>query len=243
MDHVDFVLKNLTNLLVGFPTQRPGGLLLNFIYAVLSILIAFALSLPIGWGRVSRVRLLRWGCAAYIEVIRGMPLILIVFWVYSYGTIFGYNLSPFLSALIGLVLFGSSYLAETIGAGLNAVPHVQVEAARSDGLTPLQIATHIRFPQALLIVLPDLTSLFITIFKDSSVTLIIGAGELMYTAQAILSSSGANAKYLVSLYFAVSLMFFAGALSISRALAWVERRFEVPGRLERPSWRLKGEYS
>ncbi len=235
IDHLAFVWHNLPNLLLGFPGERPGGLALNVVYALLSIGMAFALSLPLGWGRVSPFRPIRWACALYIETLRGMPLILIVFWIFSYGAAFGQELSPFASALIGLVLFGSSYLAETLGAGLRAVPAIQIEAARSAGLGSAQIAVFIRFPQALMIALPDITSLFITIFKDSSVAVIIGAGELMYVSQVILNRSGANAEYMLSLYVAVSLLFLLGAIAVSRLLRAAEARWVRPRQASAPA--------
>jgi polar amino acid transport system permease protein len=134
-DHLQFIWQNLPNLLIGFPQQRPGGLLLSLWLAIIAVGLGFLIAAVVGSGRASRRRLWRWPALLYINVFRGLPLILLLLLVHQGlgGRRFGLDLTPFQSALIALTLYTSAYQAEIVRAGLQAVPQPVIDSAKSVG--------------------------------------------------------------------------------------------------------------
>jgi His/Glu/Gln/Arg/opine family amino acid ABC transporter permease subunit len=226
-DQLDFLLRNIPNLLFGFPGQRPGGLVLSLLLAVLAIGIGFLLAMAVAAGRESRYRPLRWLARTYVEVFRGIPLILLLLLVYQIigGSRFGLNMSPRLSAVVTLALYSSAYQTEILRAGLRAVPSQLVDSARLMGSTPWQLYRLIRLRYAFRVMLPAFTGQAISLFKDTSVVIIIGVSELMTVARAALGSDIRNTPYWVSLYILVGGLYFALAFSLSLfARRWETKR-------------------
>ncbi|MFZ0548421.1 MAG: amino acid ABC transporter permease [Candidatus Promineifilaceae bacterium] len=226
-DQLAFLIRSLPNLLIGFPGQRPGGLLLSLLMAVLAIGIGFLTAAVIATGRESRFRPLRWLARAYIEVFRGIPLILLLLLVYQVvgGSRFGLNWSPRTSAVITLALYTSAYQAEILRAGLKAVPPQLVDSARLMGTSSWQLYRFVRLRYAFRVMLPAFTGQAISLFKDTSVVIIIGVSELMTVARAALGSDIRNTPYWVSLYILVGALYFTLAFSLSLvARRWENRR-------------------
>lgn len=226
-DQLDFLIRNLPNLLFGFPGQRPGGLTLSLILAVLAIAFGFLLAMVVAAGRESRFRPLRWLARGYVEIFRGIPLILLLLLVYQIigGSRFGLNLSPRTSAFVTLALYSSAYQAEILRAGLKAVPSQLIDSARLMGSSPWQLYRLIRLRYAFRVMLPAFTGQAISLFKDTSVVIIIGVAELMTVARAVLGSDIRNTPYWVSLYVLVGGLYFTLAFSLSMlARRWESRR-------------------
>ncbi|MGH3092314.1 MAG: amino acid ABC transporter permease, partial [Gaiellaceae bacterium] len=171
-------------------------------------------------------------CVAYIELIRGVPLITILF---MGAFMLGFFLPPGTStpsletrALVALVIFTSAYVAEIVRGGLQAVPTGQVEAAHAVGLSTFKTMRLIVLPQALRAVIPALVGQFISLFKDTSLVAIIGLTELLGVAQAVTSQPDFVAQGLLfeTLLFA-SLVYWAGSYSMSRESQRLERRLGV----------------
>lgn len=226
-DQLDFLIRNLPNLLFGFPGQRPGGLALSLLLAVVAIGIGFVLAMFIAGGRASRFRPIRWLARGYVEIFRGIPLILLLLLMYQIigGSRFGLNLSPRLSAIITLALYSSAYQTEILRSGLKAVPSQLIDSARLMGSSPWQLYRFIRLRYAFRVMLPAFTGQAISLFKDTSVVIIIGVAELMTVARAVLGSDIRNTPYWVSLYVLVGGLYFILAFSLSMlARRWETRR-------------------
>lgn len=226
-DWLQFLWQNLPNLLVGFPQQRPGGLLLSVGLAVLALGLGFVTAVAVGSARASTRPLLRWPALLYIEVFRGLPLILLLFLVHQGlgGRRFGLDLSPRQSAVLALTLYTSAYQAEIMRAGLRAVPSQLVESARLVGASTWQIYRTVKLPYTLKTMLPAFTGQAISLFKDTSVVVVLGVGELMTSARTALGSDIRNAAYWVPLYLLTGLLYLAVALLMSRlARRWERQR-------------------
>ncbi len=229
-DQLRFIADNFLNLLIGFPSQRPGGLLLTLILAAVGIGLGFVVAIPVGTARVARFRSLRTAAKIYIWIFRGVPLILLLLIVhnmFSTGRL-GLETSSFTSALIALVLASSAYQAEVVASGLRAVPTALIDDARVLGATPLTAWRSVRLRHALRTMRPAFVNQAITLFKDTSVVVILGVADLTTTARIALGSDVENAPFWVATYLTVGALYFVVATAIGR-LADVGRGPETVG--------------
>jgi general L-amino acid transport system permease protein len=213
---------------LGLPLVRNslwGGLPLTLLLSVVGLLVAFPLSIMLALGRRSDMPIIRSLCVAYIELIRGVPLISILFMASVMLPLFlptGVTIDKLLRAQVGLILFASAYLAEVIRGGLQAIPKGQYEAADALGLGYGQKMRLIILPQALSITIPPLVNTFIGFFKDTSLVIIIGLFDLMTAAKAALTDPAWRGFYKES-YLVAALIYFAFCFFMSRYSAWLER--------------------
>jgi His/Glu/Gln/Arg/opine family amino acid ABC transporter permease subunit len=159
------------------------GLLTTIALSALGLCLALIVGVIVGTAGASRRHLLRAIAATYVEVMRNIPL-LIHMYVWYVGLAF-LKLPPFWCAVAALTLYSGAYVAETVRAGLSAVPRGQSLAALATGLTPLQALRLVVYPQALRIITPSLASLASQLIKDSSLASVITVAELTYQASAI----------------------------------------------------------
>ena len=172
------------------PVQRWGGLPLTLMLSVVGIAAAFPLSVVLALGRRSRLPAVRALCVAYIELIRGVPLISLLFMATLMLPLFlpeGVNLNDLICAQIAMILFSAAYFAEVVRGGLQAIPRGQYEAADALGLSYAQSMRKIVLPQALTHVIPPLANTCIGIFKDTSLVVLIGLFDLLGAAKAALA--------------------------------------------------------
>jgi len=159
-----------------------GGLLLTIMLAVVSIIASFPLGVLLALGRRSELPVVRGFCIAYIECVRGVPLITVLFIGFLVLPLFlpaGLRIPNVTRAMVALTLFSAAYLAENVRGGLQAVPRGQVEAARALGLNVFQTTLLIVLPQALRAVIPAIVGQFIALFKDTSLVAIVGLADLL----------------------------------------------------------------
>ena len=229
-DHLSFLIEKLPVLLFGFPAQRPGGLALSLLLALLAVAVGFCLAMPVSSAERSRCRPLRWCAIAYVELFRGLPLILLLLLVHQGlgGARFGLNWSPRISALVALILYSSAYQTEILRAGLATVPLELVESARLMGSRPRQLYILVKLPYALRVMLPAFTGQAISLFKDTSVLVVIGVAELMTVARMALGADVANAPYWVTMYSFVRVLYFVIAFGLSRLSRRWEQRSRHP---------------
>ncbi len=234
MSPFEFLWRLLPNLLFGFPDQRPGGLTLSVFIAALAIGAGFVLALIVGAGRSSRWWIARQLAAVYVEVFRGLPLLLLLLLIHQVlgGKRFGLDFSPLTSALMALALYTSAYQAEIVRTGLAAVPQEVIDSARLMGAGRWQMFFLVRLRYALRVMLPAFTGQAISLFKDSSVVVVLGVGELMTMARSALGSDVRNAAYWVPVYMCVGLLYAGVALAISRLAARWECRVRVADQLK-----------
>ena len=228
-DQLAFLIENLPHLLIGFPNHRPGGLLLSVFLALVAIGFGFLIALPMGSGSDSGLWPLRWLCRLYIELFRGLPLILLLILVHQMGgrLRLGIDFTPRTSAIIALTLYSSAYQAELVRAGLQLVPYQLVETAQSMGSTSWQAFCFVKLPYALRVMLPAFTGEAISLFKDTSVVVIIGVAELMTVARMVLGGDVSNAPYWVGMYLTVGLLYFGVAFTLSQLAERWERRTKM----------------
>jgi len=199
-------------------TNNWGGLLLTLCISVVSIALSFPFGVLLALGRQSSLPIIRWLSKIYIELIRGVPLISILFMGQVMIPLFlpeGMRPDRVLRAIVGMTLFTAAYLAENVRGGLQAVPRGQIEAARSLGLNaPLTLGL-IVLPQALKISIPAIVGQFISLFQDTTLVSIVGLLELLGISRSILSNPDFLGLYgEVYLFIAVIYWFFCYAMSL-----------------------------
>jgi len=208
-----------------FTGGEPGGLLLNIILAVLSLSISFIFGVLLGYSRLSSRRYVRYPCIAYIEFVRSTPLIMIIFWSYFFFPyLLGKDIPIFWSAVISLCIYASAYQAEIVRAGILAVPGSQLEAALSTGMSRYQGMRYVVLPQAFRMMLPSFVSFFVSLFKDTSTTYIIGLIELTQTG-VIISQREPDKMYAA--YLSMAIGYFVVCFTLSHLARRLEKRIGV----------------
>lgn len=200
------------------PQERWGGLVITLILATFGIALAFPLSILVALGRRSSMPAIKTLCVLYVELIRGVPLISLLFMASVMFPLFlpeGMNIDKLLRAQIAIILFAAAYLAEVVRAGLQALPRGQYEAADALGLTYWQKTGFIILPQALRLVIPPLVNTFIGFFKDTSLVLIIGIFDLL-TAGKTAIVEPAWQGFGIEIYVTVGLIYFVFCFAMSR---------------------------
>ena len=202
-----------------------GGLLLTVLLATVGILLSFPMGVLLALGRRSELPIIRGLSTGYIELIRGVPLISLLFMASVMLPLFlpaGVTIDKLLRAQIALILFAAAYLAEVVRGGLQAIPRSQYEAAAAIGLGYWGQMGYVILPQALRIAVPPLVNTFIGFFKDTSLVLIIGLFDLLSTIKVSLTDP-AWTGFGIEAYVFASLVYFAFCFVLSR----YSRRFEV----------------
>jgi general L-amino acid transport system permease protein len=217
---------------LGLPTVRTdlwGGLLLTFMLAAISIVLSFPLGVALALGRRSRLPGIRWLSTAFIEIVRGVPLVSIIFLADIMLPLFlpeDIRIDRVVRAIGGFTLFTAAYLAENVRGGLQAVPRGQVEAAQAIGLSSVQIDRFIVLPQALRMVIPANVGLFISLLKDTTLVVVVGLLEILGIGRAVLAQpEWLGASFEV--YAFVAVVFFALSYTMSHASYRLERNLGV----------------
>lgn len=199
-------------------TNDWGGLVLTLFAAVSGIALCFPLGLLLALGRRSSLPVVRWLSTAYIEVVRGVPLVAFLFMGQVMIPLFlpvGSRPDRVLRAIIALALFSAAYLAENVRAGLQAVPRGQQEAAMSLGLNTPKTLGFIVLPQALKIAIPAIVGQFISLFQDTTLLSIVGLAELLGIGKSVLANPTYLGRYAeVYLFLGVIYWIFCYAMSL-----------------------------
>jgi general L-amino acid transport system permease protein len=221
-------------LLLGFkgstalPAIEPGlwgGLLLTFLLAIVGILASFPIGVLLALGRQSALPVVKIFCTVFIEVVRGVPLVTILF---MFSLILPLFLPPevridrVLRAMMAMTFFAAAYMAENVRGGLQAIPKGQIEAAKAVGLTGFQTNLLIVLPQALRAVIPAIVGQFIALFMDTTLAIIVGLVELLAVGKAVLNS---NVEWLLldkEVYLFIAAVFWI----FTYAMSYGSRRLE-----------------
>jgi len=206
-------------------TDRWGGLPLTILLASLSLVLSFPIALLVALGRRSNLPAIRSFCTIYVELIRGVPLISVLFMASFMFPLFmppGVKIDVLLRVLVGITLFAAAYSAEVIRGGLQAVPKGQVEAAATLGLSYWQTQRKIVLPQALAMVVPGIMNNFISTFKDTSLVTIVSLYELTGAMSLALNSDANWRPFTIEGYIFIALIYFVFCFSMSRYSHWVE---------------------
>jgi|UniRef100_UPI00404750F5 general L-amino acid transport system permease protein len=206
-----------------------GGLPLTLILATFGVALAFPLGVVLALGRRSELPAIKIICVVYIELIRGVPLISLLFMSSVMLPLFlpeGLTIDKLLRALIAIVLFAAAYVAETVRGGLQAISKGQYEGADSLGLSYWQKTRLIILPQALKIVIAPLVGIFISLFKDTSLVVIIGIFDLTLAAKAALTDP-AWQGFSMEVYVFIAAIYFIFCYSMSKYSQALEKRLAV----------------
>ncbi len=207
-------------------TERWGGLMLTLVIGVTGIAASLPIGVALALGRQSDLPVIRILCTSFIETIRGVPLITLLFFSSVMLPLFlpeGVSFDKLLRALIVIALFASAYMAEVVRGGLQAIPKGQIEAAQALGLGYWRTTIFVVLPQALRIAIPGIVNTFIGLFKDTSLVTTIGLLELVGIAEATLTDQD-WLGLRIEVYLFVGFVFWIFCFGISRYSLWLERR-------------------
>jgi polar amino acid transport system permease protein len=209
--------------LVGqYPNGPLGGLSLTVLLSGAALLLAMPLGLVLGVARVSPYRALAWPVAVLVQIVRAVPLLLVVFWAYFFlPAVTGVKTGQATTMLMTLVLFDAVYLAEIVKAGIQSLPKGQLEGARSLGLSYGQALRLVILPQALRHVSPSLVSQLVATIKATSLGYIIGLSEVSFIATQVNTLVFTKA---VEVYIVLALTYFILCFGLSRLAFLLERR-------------------
>ncbi|RUS55629.1 nickel transporter [Kurthia sp. 3B1D] len=185
--------------------------------------IALIFSLPIGiivgFGRIAKNPVIRFLAGAYVEIMRGVPLLVLLMWIYiGLGDVV--NVETTVAAVIGLATFNGAFLAEIFRAGVQAVPKGQMEAARASGMTSAQAMRYIILPQAVRRIMPPSASQFIMLIKDSSLISVIGGVDLMLKGKNLVATT----LKPLEIYTAIAVIYFIMTFVLSLVIRYFEKR-------------------
>lgn len=203
-----------------------GGLMLSMGLAVIGVLFSVPFGIVLALGRRSRYTVVKSFCVAFIELIRGVPLITILFMASVMLPIFlpeGININNLLRVQIGIIFFSSAYMAEVVRGGLQAVPPGQTEAAKALGLNDWQITALVVLPQALRHVIPSLIGRCVALFKDTSLVIIVGLLDFL----GMIKASAQDPEWLghdVEAYVFCALIYWGICFTISRYGRSIEKK-------------------
>jgi polar amino acid transport system permease protein len=200
------------------------GLVLSLELALIGILIGMAIGLALALAYTGAGRLVRTAIACYVEFIRNVPLLLLVYLVfYGIPSVGGFAYDATESFVATLAIYAGAYLVEVFRAGLDAIPKGLIDAGKAIGLTPAQLLVHVRLPTMFRIVLPSLSNAYISLFKDTSLASVIAVPELTYGANWIYT----NTFRIVEVYAVVTPLYLVTGYLLLFALQRLERRYAI----------------
>ena len=211
------------------PTNKWGGLLVTLVLGVVGIALAFPIGIILALGRRSNLPVISMICTLFIEFIRGVPLITLLFFGMVMLPLFlpeGLNLDGLTRVLVAVTLFQAAYMAEVIRGGLQAIPQGQYEAAQSVGLSYWQMNRKIILPQAIRITIPSIVNTSIGLFKDTTLVVIVGLLDLLGIGRGAL----ADATWMGlsnEVYVFVAIVFFIFTFSMSRYSLYLEKKLKT----------------
>ncbi|MFO1046358.1 MAG: amino acid ABC transporter permease [Geminicoccaceae bacterium] len=197
-----------------------AGLSITVLLTVIVIVLALILGLAVALVRLYGPRWAAWLVAAYVEVIRGTPLLLQLIYIYYVLPEVGIRLNAFAAAIIGLTLNYAAYISEVYRAGIVAVAKGQSDAAAALGMTRGLALRRIILPQAIRTVIPALGNFLISLFKDTALCSVVSVQEVLFTAQIM---AARNYQYF-TLYTVVGIFYFSVGFPAARLVDWLERR-------------------
>jgi general L-amino acid transport system permease protein len=210
-------------------TERWGGLPLTVILTLIGIGASAPLGVLLALARRSTLPLLRSLAAAYIELVRGVPLLTVLFvatFVFPLVLPPGWRIDPFWRVAIGLVLFQAAYMAETVRGGLQTLPRGQLDAGTSLGLRYWQLQRAVVMPQALVAVIPAFVNNLLSTFMDTSLVTVVSMYDLTGSLRLALGDPQWR-DFFIEGYLFIASIYFLGSFAMSRYSQWLERRLKI----------------
>jgi polar amino acid transport system permease protein len=223
---VDFsvIRDNLTYFLIGrYPSGPLGGLALTLWLAVVSLVLSFFGGLILGLCSVSRRPVLRVVSLTFINLVRGLPLLMVIFWTYFlWPALMGRPTAESQTVIISLIVFTSAVMSQIVRAGIKAVPRGQTEAAVATGLSPRLALLTVVLPQALRSMIPSFVNQFVSMIKDTSLAFIVGVDELTHVATQV---NNRTLVFPTEIFTFVALVYFGICYAFTALSRRLERRF------------------
>jgi len=208
-----------------YPNGPLGGLLMTLILAASALVLAFPVGVVLALCRISPFAILRVPVTGMVYVLRGTPLLMVIFWAYFLlPTLTGQRTDQFGTMLVALVIFDGVYLAEIIRAGILGLPRGQMESSRSLGFSYLSTMLLVILPQAFRNMLPSLVNQFVSTIKETSLGYIISLSEVSFVASQI---SAQLPTKPIEIYALLGLTYFVMCFSLSRFAYWLEKHLAV----------------
>jgi polar amino acid transport system permease protein len=200
-----------------------AGLKYTFKLFALVAVLGTLLGILFGVGLLYGNRVIKWVLRAYVDILRGVPLIVTIFLLFYGPVAYGINLSPFQSIALALSVFSAAHMAEIVRGAVSAVPNGQTDAAKSIGLTFWPRFFSVILPQAAPTMIGPWTNLAVDIFKSTSLAILVSQADFLFSIQKRATAKG----HYLAFYFAALLVYFVCCFVISRAGAWASRRMRV----------------
>jgi general L-amino acid transport system permease protein len=207
-------------------TEQWGGLPVTLILAIFGIGFAFPIGVVLALGRRSTLPIIRSAAVVYIEVVRGVPLITVLFMASVMFALLlpeGMRIDQLLRAQVAIILFVAAYLAEAVRGGLQAVPKGQYEAAEALGLPYWKMMTFVILPQALKISIPPIVNSFISLFKDTSLVVIIAIYDFAYAVKKSVETDISWKKYFIEAFLFSIVVYWIFCYAMSKYSQWLEK--------------------
>lgn len=220
------IADNLTYFLMGrYPNGPVGGVLLTLWLAFASIILSSMGGLFLGLSSLSQRKMISVPSELVIQTLRGVPLLMVIFWMYFLmPALFGKGFPETGTVIAALSLFTSAYMSQIVRAGIQSVPNGQWEAGRSSGLTDHQVMFYIVLPQALRNMIPSFVNQFVSLIKDTSLAFIVGVSELSHVATQInnrtLTSPTEIFLFIAVVYFIMCYLFTSLSRYLENRFSW-----------------------
>lgn len=223
--NLDFsvIARNFTYFMVGrFPQGPLGGLALTIYLAIVSCILSFFGGIILGLLSLSHRKYLSLPVKAFIQIVRGIPLLMVIFWTYFLlPAMVGKTVPENFTVIVALTIFTSAYMSQIVTAGINAIPKGQTEAALSLGLTPRMTMIYIILPQALRNMIPSFVNQFVSLIKDTSLAFIVGVSELTHVATQI---NNRDMMYPFEIFIFIAVVYFILCFAFTELSRYIERR-------------------
>ncbi|WP_011578963.1 MULTISPECIES: amino acid ABC transporter permease [Chelativorans] len=222
---LDVVQQYWPYLLFGsYPNGPLGGFTMTLVIAIVSLVLTFPSAVLVALARTSEVRVLEHAAFLFVTIVRGIPLLMLIFWVYFFLPVaLGTPISPFWSLILAIVVFQTAYLSEVLRAAIEALPKGQTEAALSLGLSYFPRIWKVTLPQALYNSIPGILNQFTSMIKETSLGYVLAVEELTYAANKV------NNFILVkpfSVFALLALTYFAVCFTLTQLVRLLEARIE-----------------
>ncbi len=217
------IWTNIVYFFVGrFPHGALGGIALTLYLAIISCILSFFGGLILGLMSISHNRVVKYSSLVILNIIRGMPLLMVIFWMYFLLPAFlGRTVSESWTVIMALTLFTSAYMSQIVKAGVEGIPRGQTEAGLSTGLPMWQVMVYIVLPQGLRNMIPSFVNQFVSMIKDTSLAFIVGVSELTHVATQI---NNRTIIYPTEIFLFVAVIYFIICFAFTTLSRWLEKR-------------------
>lgn len=217
------IIDNLTYFMIGrYPSGPLGGVALTLYLAVISCVLSFFGGLILGLLSLSRHAVIRHPVNLFINAVRGIPLLMVIFWMYFLlPALMGKTVPEATTVIMGLTIFTSAYMSQIVRAGIQGIPKGQTEAAISTGLKPWQAMLYIILPQGLRNMIPSFVNQFVSLIKDTSLAFIVGVSELTHVGTQI---NNRTMAYPTEIFIFIAAVYFLLCFAFTSFSRWLEGR-------------------